>query len=263
MDKEDKQVDQVVDVLLTRSNDLKNNIQQLIWKFENEYETLQWPAVLDNFALISGQMNNLLKVLRNDKIPKLRNWIILPLLVSPDPDPELQRLTEGRVPLFNHQAVPDYLRTLCDPEIERADQMILMKASQSPSDGSTKQVASHNKICQQVSEVIRSSREEWDIDTSRGIQQTSSAPDTAMLISAISTGKLLRGGNQGPGLGGQTLGTHSPKPMGASIGGPIGGGPVPNRGMNAPPTAGGKIPTATIKTNIKSGGAMSSHPYMR
>lgn len=55
-------MDQVVDALLTRSNDLKNNIQQLIWRLENEYETLQWPAVLDNFALISGQMNNLLKV---------------------------------------------------------------------------------------------------------------------------------------------------------------------------------------------------------
>lgn len=66
-------------------------------------------------------------------------------------------------------------------------QLILMKASQSPGDGSTKQVASHNKICQHVSEIIRSSREEWDIDTSRGIQQTSSAPDTAMLISAVST----------------------------------------------------------------------------
>lgn len=65
-------------------------------------------------------------------------------------------------------------------------QAILMKAGQSPNDGSTKQVASHNKICQNVSELIRTSREEWDIDTSRGIQQTSSAPDTAMLIAAIS-----------------------------------------------------------------------------
>lgn len=66
-------------------------------------------------------------------------------------------------------------------------------------------------------------------------------------------------------MGGQAMGTHSPKPIGASISGSVGGGsgPVPNRAMNAPPSAGGKMPTATIKTNIKSGGAMSSHPYLR
>ena len=73
MDKEDKAVDAVTDALISRTIDLKNNITQLIWKLENEFETLQWPSVLDNFAMISGQMNTLLKV-RNSMLLQSRNY---------------------------------------------------------------------------------------------------------------------------------------------------------------------------------------------
>lgn len=31
-------------------------------------------------------MNTLLKVMKNDKTPLLRNLVVLPLLLSPDPD---------------------------------------------------------------------------------------------------------------------------------------------------------------------------------
>ncbi|XP_003741807.1 mediator of RNA polymerase II transcription subunit 8 [Galendromus occidentalis] len=255
MDKEDKQVDQVVDALLLRTTDLKNNIQQLICRLENEYETLQWPAVLDNFALISGQMSNLLKVLRSDKIPKLRNRIILPLLVSPDPDPELQRITEGRVPLFNHQAVPDYLRTLCDPEIEAADQAITAKASQMTGEATQKLIVAHNRISQNACEIIRSSRDDWDVDASSRAPPSCIASETTVLVSATLGGRSVRGpGPHGSGA----LGTNSPKP----IGGPMGPGGSRGGSMAAPQSGGGKMPTATIKTNIKSGGGMS-HPYMR
>lgn len=34
----------------------------------------------------SKQMNTLLKVMKNDKTPLLRNLIVLPLVLSPDPD---------------------------------------------------------------------------------------------------------------------------------------------------------------------------------
>ncbi|XP_028967438.1 mediator of RNA polymerase II transcription subunit 8 [Galendromus occidentalis] len=241
MEKEDKQVDQAVDALLSRTTDLKNNIQQLILRLENEYETLQWPAVLDYFALISGQMNNLLKVLRSDKLPKLRNRIILPLLVSPDPDPDLQRVTDGRVPLFNHQAVPDYLRTLCDPEIEAADQVILNKAAQMNGDAAQKLIAAHNRICQNACEIIRSTREDWDVDATSRVAPSIMSGDTIVLLSAICGGRYLRGPERAPN---PSLGNSCPKPMG----GPMGPG---------------KMPTATVRTNIKSARGMSSHPYMR
>lgn len=48
------------------------------------------PSMLDNFALLSGQLNTLGKLLRNEKVPPLRNSILLPIALSGDRDPELE-----------------------------------------------------------------------------------------------------------------------------------------------------------------------------
>jgi len=45
--------------------------------------------VLDNFALLSGQLNTINKLLRNEKTPSYRSQVIIPLLLSPDRDEEL------------------------------------------------------------------------------------------------------------------------------------------------------------------------------
>lgn len=47
------------------------------------------PSVLDNFALLSGQLNTINKLLKNDKTPSFRNQVIIPLLLSPDRDEDL------------------------------------------------------------------------------------------------------------------------------------------------------------------------------
>ena len=52
--------------------------------------------MLDNFALLSGQLNTLGKLLRNDKVPPLRNSVLLPIALSGDRDPEL----EVNIPIF-------------------------------------------------------------------------------------------------------------------------------------------------------------------
>ena len=41
-----------------------------------------------------------------------------------------QKLTEGRVVMFNHEVVPDYLRTKPEPEVEEKTQQLTNKASQ-------------------------------------------------------------------------------------------------------------------------------------
>jgi len=53
--------------------------------------------VLDNFALVSGQLNTINKLLRNEKTPSFRNQVIIPLELSPDRDDELAvRRAAGR-----------------------------------------------------------------------------------------------------------------------------------------------------------------------
>lgn len=58
-------------------------------------------------------------MLGHDKCPPLRNLAVLPLLLSPERDEQLLRLTEHRVPMFSHDLVPDYLRTKPVPEAEQ------------------------------------------------------------------------------------------------------------------------------------------------
>lgn len=47
------------------------------------------PSVLDNFALLSGQLNTINKLLKNEKTPSFRNQVIIPLLLSQDRDEDL------------------------------------------------------------------------------------------------------------------------------------------------------------------------------
>ena len=58
MQREEKQLDSLLEASLTRLNDLKVSIASMIRKMELEHETIQWPAFLDNFAIISGHVSN-------------------------------------------------------------------------------------------------------------------------------------------------------------------------------------------------------------
>lgn len=114
---------------------------------------LNWHSYLDSHALISGQLNSLLKSVKvperyynlskisgSDVLNKrirssshkklmlcnnfrstmtgsnLRRYTALPLCLSADRDEELVRVTEQRVGTFSHDLVPNYLRTKPEPE---------------------------------------------------------------------------------------------------------------------------------------------------
>lgn len=165
MQREEKQLDSALEAIIMRVNDLKTAIAAMIFKLEHEYETLNWPNFLDNFALISGhvsifsvslissiivflnsfilfihtivicipyvcvQFSSLSKILSHDKAPNLRNLTVLPLRLSPEKDEELLRLTEGRIPTFAHDLVPDYLRTKLEPQAEQKMMQLEAKAA--------------------------------------------------------------------------------------------------------------------------------------
>lgn len=57
MQREEKQIDNALDVMLSRVTELKNSVIHLLYKMDHESETLSWPTVLDNFALISSQVS--------------------------------------------------------------------------------------------------------------------------------------------------------------------------------------------------------------
>lgn len=57
MQREEKQLENLLDAVLNRLNDLKRSIGAMIHKIETEYETINWPTFLDNFALISSHVS--------------------------------------------------------------------------------------------------------------------------------------------------------------------------------------------------------------
>lgn len=59
MQREEKQLENLIEAVLSRLNDLKHSIGAMIHKIETEYETINWPTFLDNFALISSHVSNI------------------------------------------------------------------------------------------------------------------------------------------------------------------------------------------------------------
>lgn len=58
MQRDEKHLDSALEAIIMRVNDLKNAIAAMVFKLEHEYETLNWPNFLDNYALISGHVSN-------------------------------------------------------------------------------------------------------------------------------------------------------------------------------------------------------------
>lgn len=61
MQREEKQLEAALDAIILRVNDLKSSLVSMIYKVENEYETMNWPSFLDNYAVLSGHVSNCLQ----------------------------------------------------------------------------------------------------------------------------------------------------------------------------------------------------------
>lgn len=185
-----------------------------------------------------------------DLCPPLRNRTVLPLLLCQDRDEHIVQLTQGRVPAFSHDIVPDYLRTKPDPVTEQKMIQNEQKASNLSAETAVKQVTQYHKVTTHLWEMVSKAHEEWEIEVSSrpGIQQTSSMADTHALAAAIGCGKGLKPGM--PGMSGQST------PPGGSM-------MVPPAIRNVNPNVSSmpKGPPPIIKTNIKA--AMSVHGYNR
>lgn len=56
MAREEKQLELLLDSVLNRLKDLKTAVASMLRKLETEFETINWPTFLDNFALISSHV---------------------------------------------------------------------------------------------------------------------------------------------------------------------------------------------------------------
>ncbi|XP_025942672.1 mediator of RNA polymerase II transcription subunit 8 isoform X2 [Apteryx rowi] len=228
--REEKQLELTLEALISQVADLKNSLVSFIYKLENEYDRLTWPSVLDSFALLSGQLNTLNKVLKHEKTPLLRNQVIIPLVLSPDRDEEIMRQTEGRVPVFSHEVVPDHLRTKPDPEVEEQEKQLITDAARISPDVAQKQIQSLNKMCSNLLEKISKEERESESGGLRQNKQTFNPADTNALVAAIAFGKGLS--NRRPPGSGASVQSGQPG-AGAIIAGASGMQQVPMSGAPA------------------------------
>ena len=149
-------LDNSIEQINQRAKDIRKSIEEFLHKLDKEQASITWPNVLDNYALLSGQISTLLNAVKSDKTPPLRNFVIMPHRISPDPDQQLLWLTEGRVSLMSHAEVPDYLRTKPDPAVEDAERQLTMEvASHGDQSASNNQPALFNKHCNKALEKIK------------------------------------------------------------------------------------------------------------
>jgi len=251
--REQKAMDAATETMLNKVNETRQTLLGLITKLETD-PLLNWHSFLDSQALISGQLNSLMKSVKSERVPSLKKYTALPLLLSADRDEDLVRMTENRVASFNHDLVPHYLRTKPEPQVENKYTGYEARAN-AAKDTLSKQCAVMEKVTKSMLQVI--TRESDDIlmkaQTRGDVEKTHSVDDTMHLIQAVTHGKSLKQHQPGQGPAGVQGG--GPQHPGGNRGGPGG----PNQG-NAPSTSGPKAPS-TIKTNIKA--ATQVHPYHR
>ncbi|XP_040216823.1 mediator of RNA polymerase II transcription subunit 8 [Rana temporaria] len=263
MQREEKQLESSLDTLIGQVSDIKSALVGFIHRLENDFERLTWPSVLDNFALLSGQLSTLNKVLKNEKMPLLKNQVIIPLLLTPDRDEEIMRLTEGRVPVFSHEVVPDHLRTKPDPEVEEVEKQLTTDAARLTPEAAQKQVQTMNKLCTNLLEKIIKEERDSDVASLRQNKQTYNPADTNALVAAVAFGKGLSNRRPpGPMGAGQPGGSGMLQGAGSMQQGQMSMGPNQQHMTGVPMAQGGqpgKMPS-NIKTNIKSA---SMHPYQR
>ncbi|EDV28353.1 Mediator of RNA polymerase II transcription subunit 8 [Trichoplax sp. H2] len=157
----DKSIEFTEQSIGTRLDDIQASLESFTYRLQ--YENLQWPTVLDNFALIAGQMSMLNNHLRNEKLPQLHNLILLPLTISQETDSNLQEITKNRIQTFDHEIVPDYLRTKPEPEVERDQKELAEKADMLSEGEKEKEVTDANVLIDDLIEIINNARTAWNI----------------------------------------------------------------------------------------------------
>jgi mediator of RNA polymerase II transcription subunit 8 len=190
-----------------------------------------------------------MKQLNNEKIPSLHNHVTLPNQVSTDRDTELERVTEGRVPILHHEVVPDYLRTKLELDLE-ARQRDLHSAAAKPSPQFQEDLKKYNNLLDKVISLIDDARDSWEKQSNRGDNlQVNSLEDTKKLVVAYTSGgglQLMSQSRRVMLMGGRPLGQQQPiqqpmmqQPMARTISRvapPMGGGARPPMSMTPPNT---------------------------
>ncbi|CAF1083448.1 unnamed protein product [Adineta steineri] len=107
--------------ILDKVRDLKQSLANFFTEYEHGQPS--WPTILDQMNVLSSQITTLRTSVRHI-LPLLRTNSIMPMCLSPENDLTVEQLTERRLSIFNHDFMPQLLRTKNLPEIEERERLL-------------------------------------------------------------------------------------------------------------------------------------------
>ncbi|CAD5206815.1 unnamed protein product [Bursaphelenchus okinawaensis] len=174
----------------------KSGIVDLVVMLEMQ-DRVPYPDLLDQFAALAGSFTEIQNIMKKGALPSaaedggllLKNNVLVPTFVSMEPDDNLLQLTEGRIHCWNHDVVPDYLRTKLCPAAEDEESRLDNERQQRPGDSIAKQIQLMNK---HIDSIITINGETTN--------KTQDKNKEAIAFDVNDTRKLVRGIMKGEGL---------------------------------------------------------------
>ncbi|CAI2726033.1 unnamed protein product [Schistosoma spindalis] len=176
-----------VNTLYTAIHKLKQKIQDLVIKAETQGDQCDWPRYLSTLALCASELSEIRKILESDRFSNEHTLVLTPMLLNPEQDTNLAKITEERLSLFNHDTVPQYLRTKLDPKVESECSSQSTRAAGIPSEQVNKLINLSNRAIDCSLKEINLLKQDLEADFSdRQNKISSNLDDLATLINIIS-----------------------------------------------------------------------------
>ncbi|WKX92900.1 hypothetical protein Q1695_010713 [Nippostrongylus brasiliensis] len=199
--------------------DAKKTIEELLYMLDMQ-EKVPWPDMLDKFSSLAAAMSQLQGALKKSAIQSghedhgalLRSHVLVPQRLQLEPDQQLQALTSYRVHSWNHDVVPDYLRTKLNPDMESEEMMLEQDRNQKGQDVISKQITHLNKYVDLLLQSLHSSDRTHSENMAEKL--TFSKDETARLVRATMVGEGLKI-NMGRSAPATSSSAQLPRPSGA------------------------------------------------
>jgi len=108
---------------------LRQKVCNFLTKLDVAPNSLDYNTCLNNLNLIYSEINGVLRFIDSDRYQELiHRHTIMPISVLNEVDNKLKTTTENRIPFFNHEVIPNVLRSKHDLDIENNDNQINIEA---------------------------------------------------------------------------------------------------------------------------------------
>lgn len=186
--------------ILDKVRDLKQSLANFFAEYEHGQPS--WPTILDQMNVLSSQITTLRTSTRSI-LPLLRVNSIIPMCLSPENDQIVEQLTERRLSIFNHDFMPQLLRTKNLPEIEERERLLTTNStSNTNSNTFNRSLSTPNEIHVRVQELNLMLNSIYEIfrQTKDITDKSEQKYDLQRFTNHIDNKRLLEAMNYGIGL---------------------------------------------------------------